>query len=508
MHIRSALGAPFRLAPLDLFAAVAIALIALSLMAGPTLSQDPSPSPAPTVGVDAGALPEATSTPEPSTAPGDTVAPAATLVPEATAAPGPTASPEASTAPLGSPSPEPTLAPGASTTEDPCAPQPTPDPDATPNPDATAAPEPNLCPAQPGANPLDLLAWVFTPIFQTIFIGLAFLYSVTGDIGIAIILLTIILRTLMIPIFRMQIVSQRRMQMLQPELRAIQAKYKGDRAKISEQQMQLYKDRGVNPASGCLPAVLQLVLLLPMYQVFMRGLKAPDISSMLHPFGIQVVNVQCQNPGDPYSPCIDPHIPWLAWLPKIDGGFIFPGYPGGLPSNEPEIFLMVFAGLGLGLSLLAAVSALLQLVQTRMMMSRGAPGDASQATQQRLFLLLPAFSLIYGAILPAGLFIYWITTTVFSIVQQFLINGYGGLFPLFGWTPGFATDHQPRFPVSMPEPKPPPPTRTATPPRPPSAPPRRARQAPSDRHGDVAAAEGDVDERIPGVHGQDRRGGP
>ena len=56
--------------------------------------------------------------------------------------------------------------------------------------------------------------------------------------------------------------------------------------------------------------------------------------------------------------------------------------------------------------------------------------------QQRLFLLLPAFSLIYGGMLPAGLFIYWITTTVFSIVQQFLINGYGGLFPLFGWTPG------------------------------------------------------------------------
>jgi YidC/Oxa1 family membrane protein insertase len=216
--------------------------------------------------------------------------------------------------------------------------------------------------------------------------------------------------------------------------------------------MQLYKDRGVNPASGCLPAVLQLVLLLPMYQVFSQGLNAPDISSMLHPFGIQVVNVQCLDPGNPYVPCINPDIPWLAWLPRIDNGFIMPGYPGGLPSNEPEIFVMVFAGLGLGLSLLAAVSALLQLVQTRMMMARG--GDSQQVTQQRMFMLLPAFSLIYGAILPSGLFIYWITTTIFSIVQQFLINGYGGLFPLFGWTPGFAKDHTPRFPVSMPEPKP------------------------------------------------------
>jgi YidC/Oxa1 family membrane protein insertase len=450
MRIRSAL-AQYTLSPLDLFAAVAIALIALSLIAGPAMSQDPSPSAQPTIGAEATIAPEAPTTPFASGTPG------ATATPPASGTPG--TAPAASNSPVPAASPEPTLAPGASSTKDPCAPEPTPDPNAptpdpnaTPDPDATSPPEPNLCPAQPGANPLDLLAWIFTPIFQTIFIGLAFLYSVTGDIGISIILLTIIIRTLMIPVFRMQIVSQRRMQMLQPELKVIQTKYKGDRAKISEQQMQLYKDRGVNPASGCLPAVLQMVLLLPMYQVFMRGLKAPDISSMLNPFGFQVVNVTCQNPSDPYAPCIDPSIPWLAWLPKIDGGFIIPGYPGGLPSNQPEIFLMVLGGLGLGLSLLAATSALLQLIQTRMMMTR--TGDSSQATQQRMFLLLPAFSLIYGAILPAGLFIYWITTTVFSIVQQFLINGYGGLFPLFGWTPGFAKDHQPRFPVSMPEPKP------------------------------------------------------
>ena len=61
-------------------------------------------------------------------------------------------------------------------------------------------------------------------------------------------------------------------------------------------------------------------------------------------------------------------------------------------------------------------------------------------SQQRVFLILPLFSLIYGWFLPAGLFIYWITTTIFSIVQQYLINGWGGLFPLFGWTPGFAAE--------------------------------------------------------------------
>jgi YidC/Oxa1 family membrane protein insertase len=427
MNIRSAISAPLRLSFLDLAAAVFVAIIAFGLVVGPVLAQDSSPSPQPSVGAEATVLGEATAEPTSSLAP----EPVTSLTPEAT----------------------PSLAPGSNSDHDPCAPIPTPDPNVSPDPDATEPPPDNLCPAQPnGANPLDMLAWLFTPIFQTIFLGLAFLYSITGDIGISIILLTIVIRILLIPVFRAQIVSQRRMQMLQPELRAIQTKYKGDRAKISEEQMKLYKDRGVNPASGCLPAVMQMFLLLPMYQVFMRGLSAPDISSMLNPFGFQLVTVECYNPTDAYAPCIDPSIPWLSWLPKIDSGLVLPGYPGGLPSNEPEVFLMVIAGFGL--SLLAVVSALMQLVQTRMMMNRAAAGDSTTATQNRMFLLLPAFSLIYGAILPAGLFIYWITTSVFSIIQQFLINGFGGFFPLFGWTPGFAKDFQAPFPVSLPEPKP------------------------------------------------------
>jgi YidC/Oxa1 family membrane protein insertase len=396
------------------------------------------------------------------------VAPTPAPTPTASAAPTPTpdGTPPAAATPAATAaaeaSPGPTLAPGATSTDDPCAPTPTPDPNVTPGPDSTGAPKPNLCPAQPnGADPLALLAWVFTPIFQVIFIGLAFLYSITGDIGIAIILLTIVIRTLLIPIFRRQFVSQRRMQMLQPELRAIQVKYKGNRQKISEEQMKLYRDRGVNPASGCLPAVLQLVLLLPMYQVFMQGLNAPDISSMLHPFGVQLVNVQCQDPGNPYVPCINPDIPWLAWLPTIDDGLQIPGYPGGLPSNEPEIFFMLLTGLGFGISLLAVLSAFLQLIQSRMMMNRNiAAGDTAAMTTNRMMLILPLFSIIYGAILPAGLFIYWITTTVFSIVQQFLINGFGGLFPLFGWTPGIARDFQAPFPVTMQEPKPADPSKT------------------------------------------------
>jgi YidC/Oxa1 family membrane protein insertase len=436
--------------------ALAIALIGLSLVAGPVLSQSGSDAPSSVAATPAAATPvaatPAAATPAVTGAPGGSPAPGS-LLPKAQASTPAQASPAAGASPV-APSPSPSLASGAHSTQDPCPDPYAPSPGATRDPDA---PPPNLCPAQPGADPLSLLAWIFTPIFQAIFLGLAFLYSVTGDIGIAIILLTIIIRILLIPVFRAQIVSQRRMQMLQPELRAIQQKYKGDRARISAEQMQLYKERGVNPASGCLPSLLQLVLLLPMYQVFSLGLTAPDISSMLSPFGITVVNVTCQSTTDLSAPCIDPDIPWLAWIPTLMGdGPIIPGYPGGLPANKSEIFVVLV--FGLGFSLLALASALLQLVQTRMMTTP--TDDPQQRTQQRMFLLLPLFSLVYGGILPAGLFIYWITTTVFSIVQQYLINGYGGLFPLFGWTPGFAVGHTPRFPVKMPEPKP----STTTPP--------------------------------------------
>ena len=454
IYLYRLIGAPLRLLPVDLMSILAITFIAFSLMAGPVFGQDPSTQPTHS--------PTATGTP--SLAPAQTIAasPFATVAPSAAPFASPAATPLSAAAAAATDVGE--LPSGGSVDGDPCLPQPTPNAEASFDPEATPVPRPNLCPAQPnGADPLALLSWLFTPIFQAIFLGLAFLYSVTGDIGVAIILLTIFIRILLIPVFRAQIVSQRRMQMLQPDIKIIQQKYKGDRARISAEQMQLYKARGVNPASGCLPAVLQLVLLLPMYQVFNQGLNAPDISAMLAPFGQQFIDIVCQDPGNLQVPCIDPNIPWLAWIPKMDldpVAFLLPGYPGGLPSNNPEIFLPIIGNPGdafvFGLSLLAATSAALQLVQTRMMMTR--TDDPQQKTQQRIFLLLPAFSLVYGAILPAGLFIYWITTTVFSIGQQFLINGYGGLFPLFGWTPRIAVDHQPRFPVSMPEPKPASPT--------------------------------------------------
>ncbi len=351
-----------------------------------------------------------------------------------------------------SPSPSasaPAVTPGPSTSSAPC---PNPTPTATPTPDPAVSPTatpagqtpaptraPNLCPALAGSDIGSTLAWLFTPIFQAIFLGLVISHGLVGDMGFAIVIVTILIRLLLVPMFRRQIVSQRRMQALQPELKALQARFKGDKQKLQQEQMRFYQERGVNPLAGCLPSIVQMFLLLPMYSVFSSGLSAPDISSMLNVFGFHL-DVTCQAAAATgLAPCINPHIWWL----------------GGLDSSVKEVFFEFPKSLpvigGFGLSALALVSAALQLMQTRMMAP--STSDPQTRAQNRAFLILPLFSVIYGAFLPAGLFIYWITTTVFSIVQQYLIAGWGSLFPLFGWTPRFAVDHQPRFAIAPVVPK-------------------------------------------------------
>jgi len=92
---------------------------------------------------------------------------------------------------------------------------------------ATAAPKPPLTPPSRG-GPRLVLAWVFNPIFQLLYILLVWLQKITGDVGIAIILITLIVRAALIPLFRRQIVSTKRMQLIQPEIRELQKRYKGD----------------------------------------------------------------------------------------------------------------------------------------------------------------------------------------------------------------------------------------------------------------------------------------
>jgi YidC/Oxa1 family membrane protein insertase len=310
-----------------------------------------------------------------------------------------------------------------------------------------------LQPASPGADPISFLAWIFTPIFKAMFIILVAVYDLLTSLGVpaaigwAIVALTLVVRVVVIPLYRRQLVSQRRMQLLQPEIKEIQRRFKGDSVKARIAQQELFKERGVSPLAGCLPLLLQMPLLFMMYQVIRDGLTNVNPSAMLEVFGVQVVPLTCNNinpatgqPDAALGPCINTIIPFLNTSIDV--------------SQPSTIFSIPIASFVLGISILAVVSAGLQLVQSRMMLPQTRPEDDDPNTkiQRQTMLFLPLISVAYGGFLPAGLFIYWITATIFSIIQQYLIVGWGGMFPLFGRTPGFATGHTPRFPVSMPAP--------------------------------------------------------
>ena len=309
-----------------------------------------------------------------------------------------------------------------------------------------------LTPASPGANPIDLLAWLFTPIFQALFIVLVFFDRITriftpdGNIVVAIILLTVLMRVLVIPLYRRQLTSTRQMQLIQPEVKEIQRKYKGDRVKQQAATQEYYRQRGINPAGGCLPIILQFGLLIPMYSVISQGLTNYDPSAMWHIFGINLFpGILC-----PTAPEFNSagHVINACLNPVVAGQF-----PWGLP--EPETTGWYIAGFGI--AGLAIISSLFQVVASRMTLPAADPknDDPNVKVQRQMAYFLPLISILYGGVLPAGLFIYWITATIIQIFQQYLILGWGSMFPLFGWYPEFARNHQPRFPVKMPEVQPP-----------------------------------------------------
>jgi YidC/Oxa1 family membrane protein insertase len=305
-----------------------------------------------------------------------------------------------------------------------------------------------LEPAVPGANPISTIAWLFTPIFQVLFLGLVLLDELFGNILLAIVTLTIILRVLVIPLYRRQLTSTRQMQLLQPEIKELQRKYKGDRVKQQAAVQEFYRERGINPAGGCLPIILQFGLLIPMYSVFSQGLTNHDITPMLQVGPIDfasILGITCPTApifdaaGHVTNPCLQSTV------------YVF-GINWGLP--EPVTTGLYI--LGFGFSILAVVSSLLQLVASRMTLPAADPknDDPNTKVQRQMAYFLPLISILYGGLLPAGLFLYWITATIIQIIQQYLILGWGGMFPLFGWYPEFARNHAPRFPVKMPAPKP------------------------------------------------------
>lgn len=232
-------------------------------------------------------------------------------------------------------------------------------------------------------------------IYQPIYNVLVFLYDIIpgGDFGIAIIAITILLKAALIPLSKKQIQSQKRMQEIQPELKRIQAKYKDDKEKQTREVMKFYKENKINPFSGCLPIIVQLIFLIAIYRVII------NISNA----GLVI------NDADLYSFVKNPG--------QINNTFI-----GLVDLLKPSIPIAILA-------------AAAQFWQTKIMINKKKKKDAlmekadknpeepdfSEIMNKQMMILGPALTLFIGIKFAAALSIYWLFSTLFTIAQQIYI---------------------------------------------------------------------------------------
>jgi YidC/Oxa1 family membrane protein insertase len=299
----------------------------------------------------------------------------------------------------------------------------------------------------------------FLPLFNL----LIFLYELPlVDFAVAIILFTIIIRTALAPLFVRQIRSQKEMQRMQPLVREVQRKHKGNRQKVYEETQALYREHGVNPAAGCLPVVLQLPILFALYQALIRA--SGVVTGFTVNAGNQVAYDQLQAAG-----LIVPGSASGEYLVQISGPCNLPAFhtlPQFLPTNcqlinpvklsaavdtvtvfgldlarVDHVFAITIFG-GFALSGLAIIAAILQFVQVKMTSPRPNPEDPTSSMTSTMTYTFPLLTIFWGGIFPSGLILYWITYTGYLVLQQYLIMGWGNLFPLFGWQPSWAVSSE------------------------------------------------------------------
>jgi YidC/Oxa1 family membrane protein insertase len=262
-------------------------------------------------------------------------------------------------------------------------------------------------------------AW-FQAILQALGAALAAFYSVVGNYGVAIILFTLAIRLVLVPLGIKQIKSMREMQAIQPKIKQMQQKYKGNRQKLNEETMKLYKEHGVNPLMGCLPLLAQFPVLIALFAVlqFPKGITHIPHSNANHVVGqpqdsklyVDILNQRtkflganllCNAMQAGQNVTVDAkryHTP-DAVLIQREGGL---DCGNGAASRVPYY---VFALLMIGTT----------FYQQRQM-QQATPQGSQQ--QQALTKFMPLLFGFWGLIFPAGLVIYWTTTNLVQIGQQ------------------------------------------------------------------------------------------
>ena len=240
---------------------------------------------------------------------------------------------------------------------------------------------------------MELITGFFsTTLYQPLFNILIGIYNFIPDLGIAIILVTVLIRVALLPLSKKSIESQKQMQEVQPEIKEIQEKFKNDKQKQGEAIMNFYRERKINPASGCLRLIIQLIVLIALYRVFLAVIDYDSANSVLYAF--------INNPME---------------INKIAFGFMDVTATGSI--NIP----------------LALITAGLQYWQGKMMMKRASKNKPiekkndkeepafAEVMQKQMLYMGPVLTLVIGLTFPAGLLVYWFVTTLFMVGQQYWI---------------------------------------------------------------------------------------
>jgi YidC/Oxa1 family membrane protein insertase len=252
----------------------------------------------------------------------------------------------------------------------------------------------------------------FQTLLDSIGAVLAWLYDLVPNYGVAIILLTLGIRVLLLPLAIKQVRSQQAMAAIGPKQKEIQRKYKGNRAKIQEETMRLYKEEGVNPLSGCLPILAQFPVLIALYAVLSVPNGLPHVQGST-PQGTQLYQDIITNASGvkflgANLVCSASEAGRQVVVPKAKDG-AYPGFTKDCGKGGPvRIPYYVF---------LAAMIATTYYQQRQMM--RASPSQNPQ--QQMLMRIMPIFFGFIGFSFPAGLVVYWTTTNGIQIVQQFFM---------------------------------------------------------------------------------------
>lgn len=258
---------------------------------------------------------------------------------------------------------------------------------------------------------LSQLGNLFFVIFtQPIFNGLMLLYHVLGDLGLSIILLTIVIRLILFPLTLKQLKSTKAMQSVQPLIADVKKQYPKDQRAQLEATQAIYKEYGVNPAAGCLPLFIQLPVIYGLFNSLNTVLRATNLSSInnaIYPFLPH------------FSKIPEAHLNWFT--------FINPHAFINLGVADPTHILPI----------LAAVATFMQLRMSQPRTTAATKNAMSQQMQIMQF-IMPVITLVFAWAFPAGLALYWATSTIFSMVQQYFITGWGSLavMPSFSFLSG------------------------------------------------------------------------